>query len=530
MAVNAHLYFGNYITDRRQEFNALIDWLMSRLQANSSAYYPNFMLFGDLNLDYDNPARDRARIEERIKSLNGELGNLSNLQSLYLNNNSLSGDIPSNLTNLTSLTYVNLSQNQLACDQDEATIEWLRSPLNTYYDAYIARSCNLQICTNGTVVASHDTNSGLVDDCVALLDSQEALEGTTGSLNWSGSLAITSWDGVTTGGSPSRLTELDLNEESLDGSIPAELGDLSGLEVLDLSGNDLDGSIPSELGDLSSLEVLDLSGNDLDGNMPSELGSLSSLERLDLGHNSLDNNIPSELGNLSSLIYLALDHNDLDGTIPTQLGNLSNLTDMHFGRNSLWGSIPSELGNLSSLEWLDFHSNRLTGRIPTQLGNLSSLKGLYLKGNHLRGGIPSDLGDLSSLTQLYLHDNSLSGDIPSNLTSLASLTHLYLQDNQLACGQDAAVVTWMDGVTNSDYDDYIAEARSRIGSVPADGRGRLLASGQACRVGAGRRSTGNAYTDAGDLVRRTGLKPQAMESLVMAGAFDSVTPNRRQAL
>ncbi len=73
MAVNAHLYFGNYISDRRQEFNALVDWLMSRLTANSRAYYPNFILFGDLNLDYDDPDRDRARIEQRIKSLNSEL-------------------------------------------------------------------------------------------------------------------------------------------------------------------------------------------------------------------------------------------------------------------------------------------------------------------------------------------------------------------------------------------------------------------------------------------------------------------------
>ena len=73
MAVNAHLYFGNYINDRRQEFNALADWLMSRLTTNSNAYYPNFMLFGDLNLDYDDPVRDRKRIEDRIKSFNGEL-------------------------------------------------------------------------------------------------------------------------------------------------------------------------------------------------------------------------------------------------------------------------------------------------------------------------------------------------------------------------------------------------------------------------------------------------------------------------
>ncbi len=38
------------------------------------------------------------------------------------------------------------------------------------------------------------------------------------------------------------------------------------------------------------------------------------------------------------------------------------------------------------------------------------------------------------------------------------------------------------------------------------------------------------YTDAGDLVRRTGLKPQSALSLTMAGAFDGVTPNRRRAL
>ena len=38
------------------------------------------------------------------------------------------------------------------------------------------------------------------------------------------------------------------------------------------------------------------------------------------------------------------------------------------------------------------------------------------------------------------------------------------------------------------------------------------------------------YTGAGDLVRRTGLRPQSVFSLVMAGAFDTVTANRREAL
>ena len=38
------------------------------------------------------------------------------------------------------------------------------------------------------------------------------------------------------------------------------------------------------------------------------------------------------------------------------------------------------------------------------------------------------------------------------------------------------------------------------------------------------------YSGAGDLVRRTGLRPQAVHSLVMAGAFDGVMANRREAL
>ena len=38
------------------------------------------------------------------------------------------------------------------------------------------------------------------------------------------------------------------------------------------------------------------------------------------------------------------------------------------------------------------------------------------------------------------------------------------------------------------------------------------------------------YSGAGGLVRRTGLRPQAVHSLVMSGAFDEVTPNRREAL
>ena len=44
------------------------------------------------------------------------------------------------------------------------------------------------------------------------------------------------------------------------------------------------------------------------------------------------------------------------------------------------------------------------------------------------------------------------------------------------------------------------------------------------------RERSGSYADAGDLVRRTGLKPQSVRSLVEAGALDALTPNRREAL
>lgn len=73
MVVNAHLYFGDYISDRRQEFNALTEWILMRLKTKTKAYYPNFILMGDLNLDFDNPRTDRNRIETQIKKFNSGL-------------------------------------------------------------------------------------------------------------------------------------------------------------------------------------------------------------------------------------------------------------------------------------------------------------------------------------------------------------------------------------------------------------------------------------------------------------------------
>ena len=107
-------------------------------------------------------------------------------------------------------------------------------------------------CASGTAVTGPEDNRPLVHDCEVLVDNEGALSGTA-TLNWSVDTSIDSWDGVVTGGTPTRITELDLPSNSLTGSIPAELGTLSGLTVLDLSGNQLTGEIPHEIGWLFNL-------------------------------------------------------------------------------------------------------------------------------------------------------------------------------------------------------------------------------------------------------------------------------------
>ena len=54
------------------------------------------------------------------------------------------------------------------------------------------------------------------------------------------------WFGVTC--SSGSVTQINLYDNSLSGSIPSELGNLADLTTLNLSNNSLSGVIPSELG------------------------------------------------------------------------------------------------------------------------------------------------------------------------------------------------------------------------------------------------------------------------------------------
>ena len=114
--------------------------------------------------------------------------------------------------------------------------------------------------TRGAVDAS---NTGLVDDCEALLRARNNLENGNGAriLNWSVIRPISQWDGVTVSGTPQRVTRLNLRSLGLVGTLPDDLNDLTMLTRLWLHNNSLSGDIP-DLSGLTNLESLWLSGSD----------------------------------------------------------------------------------------------------------------------------------------------------------------------------------------------------------------------------------------------------------------------------
>ena len=333
-------------------------------------------------------------------------------------------------------------------------------------------------CSRGAV--ADQANTGLVADCEALLAARNTLEGSA-RLNWSVGNPIDQWEGVYLRGTPSRVTMLILRRRGLDGTVPADLGQLGRLTVLNLHSNALTGQIPSEIGNLTNLEQLLLHNNSLSGDFPDlrrlrdlthlwlsgtnqrvgmgggiptwlngltnlvelnlwgnemggtipNLSGLTSLKLLKLQYNSLTGSIPTWFGNMNSLGGLYLHRNDLTGSIPSELGQLTRLRRLWLDRNDLTGSIPPALGSMSNLGTLNLHTNRLSGSIPTELGNLSRLQHFALHNNALTGTIPTGLGNLSELTRIAVSNNRLTGTIPAGLGRLDKLTLLWLSQNQL---------------------------------------------------------------------------------------------------
>nr|DAD39981.1 TPA_asm: hypothetical protein HUJ06_014304 [Nelumbo nucifera] len=238
----------------------------------------------------------------------------------------------------------------------------------------------------------------------------------------------------------SNLVSLTLPWNQLTGSIPSEFGRLSMLKILQLSKNNLTGTIPPTLGNLSSLTVLGLSQNELVGRIPNELGHLKNLVTLQISVNQLTGEIPHSIFNISSLEYISVTQNSLVGKLMVDMGvGLPNLRQLYMGMNKLEGPIPSSLSNASQIRVLDLSSNLFQGSFPL-LGGLKNLVSLNLGYNNLTSTtelniqIFESLANCIQLEEFIVPSNQLAGELPSSTANLSSHLQEFCVDRNFLSG------------------------------------------------------------------------------------------------
>ena len=322
--------------------------------------------------------------------------------SLNLEDNNLSGSIPTEFADLTNLVALTIDTNNLT---GPLPIELASLPMLEW--AWL--SGNL---FTGTIPVEY----GEMPNLLILSLSGNHINGEI----------------PTQLGNLSNLQRLDLGNNNLTGTIPAELGDLTQLQYLDLHFNpNITGTLPATLQNLSQLQELRIYGTHISGAIPDWLGDFSELRYLQLCCNNLTGTLPASLGNLTNLEYLNLSENPLTGTLPVDYRYLTNLDTLILFENNLSGSIPPEYGEMASLRLLILYSNYLTGNIPASIGDLSQLEWLFLMFNDLSGSLPPELGQLTNLTSMSIYNNHFTGTIPTEYGSLPNLTMLGLENNQL---------------------------------------------------------------------------------------------------
>ncbi|XP_059461896.1 receptor-like protein 6 [Corylus avellana] len=276
------------------------------------------------------------------------------------------------------------------------------------------------------------------------------------------------------------LQLLDLSNNSFSGTIPQCLFEMTGtLMVLDLRRNKLNATIPNAFPDNCGLQTLALNQNQLQGRLPKSLANCIGLEVLDIGNNHIEDMFPIYLKKTSMLSVLVLRSNKFYGSITHPELNVTwpRLQIVDIASNNFTGNLPIILplswtsmmdhghevdvelnylefnGNFSYKDTititskgckvelvkiptivtdLDFSCNNFDGHIPRQIGELTLLYTLNLSHNAFTGEIPAALGKLSHLESLDLSSNELSGEIPVQLANgLIFLSVLNLSFNQL---------------------------------------------------------------------------------------------------
>nr|XP_023892072.1 probable LRR receptor-like serine/threonine-protein kinase At3g47570 [Quercus suber] len=240
------------------------------------------------------------------------MGNLVNLETLWMDDNKFSGTILDDISSLIKLQRLDLSNNKLS-----GMLPITLGNLTSLNELYLYNN-KLQ----GTIPSS-------IENCQNLLTLDLSQNNLTGIIPMQ--LFAISMLSI----------RLSLAQNFFVGSLPFEVSNFIHLKELDLFENKLSGKIPSSLASCTSLEYLYLEGNLFQGEIPTSLSSSRGIQVMDLSRNNFSSQIPNFLEKLS-LKNLNLSFNDFQGEVPTK-GVFANASAISLiGNSRLCGGI-SEL-------------------------------------------------------------------------------------------------------------------------------------------------------------------------------------------
>ncbi|KAG0468989.1 hypothetical protein HPP92_018317 [Vanilla planifolia] len=342
------------------------------------------------------------------------LSNISALQTFDVGSNEFSGKVPASLGNLKNLSTLDVSDNNI--EAFEST-DW--EFMTALINCTNLKSLHLGFNDLSGTLPSSITNLSATLSDLTLGNSKISgnipmelgnLKGLTILVLSNNRLTNTIPHSI---GSLKLLHILYLNSNELSGEIPTTLGNLTRMNRLYLQFNKLTGQIPLSLRNCKEIVLMVLAHNMLTGHIPKEIFTLSSISiELDLSYNFLTGHIPFEVGNLVNLQILALSNNKLTGEIPTSFSKCVELQILFLGNNFFYGTIPASLSTLRGLDMLDLSQNNFSGKIPEFLESLPLLYYFNLSFNHFEGEVPrGNVFDNVSALSLVGNDK-LCGGIP----------------------------------------------------------------------------------------------------------------------